>query len=114
MTISGKPSLLSFVNTWSPQSLEQVSVLNKFSQNKNFNSATIVEGEKTSMVYVFQKRGGYSLSMFADPDATLVSQYYLNVLPVTYFLDRKGIIKKIVNGVLSMQELENTLTNIAQ
>lgn len=113
-SLSGKPSVLTFVNTWSPQSIEQVSILDKFSQNKDFNSATIVEGEKSSKVYVFQKRGGYSLPIVADPDALLVSQFNLNVLPVTYFLDRKGTVKKIISGTLSENELIDILTNIAQ
>jgi len=112
-SLKGKPTVISFLNTWSPSSSEQVSILDKLSKNNNFNSVTIIEGDKNSKVYVFQKRGGYSLNMIADSDATLVIPYGLNVLPMHYFLDRKGIVRDVVAGVLSQDELENTLLNIS-
>jgi hypothetical protein len=113
-SLTGKPSVLTFLNTWSPSSTEQISILDNFIKNKDFNSAVIVEGEKVSKVYVFQKRGGYSLPIFADPDATLAVPYNLSSLPVHYFLDRKGVVKKVVYGALSEEELANTLINISQ
>jgi hypothetical protein len=113
-SLTGKPTVLTFLNTWSPASTEQISILDKFSKNTDFNSAVIVEGEKVSKVYVFQKRGGYGLPVFADPDATLTIPYNLNFLPVHYFLDRKGIVKKVVYGALNEEELANTLVNISQ
>jgi hypothetical protein len=113
-SLTGKPTVLTFLNTWSPASTEQISILDKFAANKDFNSAVIVEGEKVSKVYVFQKRGGYSLPVFADPDATLAIPYNLSFLPVHYFLDRKGIVKKVVYGALNEEELANTLINISQ
>lgn len=112
-SLRGRPAVLSFLNTWSPSSLEQVSILDKFSKNNNFNSATIIVGEKNSKVYIFQKRGGYSLKMIADSDATLVIPYGLSALPVHYFIDRRGVIKDIVAGVLSENELESKLLDIS-
>jgi len=113
-SLTGKPSVLTFLNTWSPSSTEQVSVLDKFAKNKDFNTAVITEGEKTSKAYVFEKRGNYSLSVFADPDAALAVSYDLNSLPVHYFLDRKGVVKDVIYGALSEEELANTLINISQ
>lgn len=113
-SLTGKPTVLTFLNTWSPSSTEQISILDKFAQNKDFNSAVIVEGEKVSKVYVFQKRGGYSLPIFADPDATLAIPYNLSFLPVHYFLDRKGVVQKVIYGALNEEELANTLINISQ
>jgi hypothetical protein len=74
----------------------------------------VVEGEKLSKVYVFQKRGEYNFSMLADPDATLSNSYNLNSLPVSYFLDRSGVVKRVMFGIMNKEELENTLTNIQQ
>jgi hypothetical protein len=54
------------------------------------------------------------LPIFADPDATLAVPYNLSSLPVHYFLDRKGVVKKVVYGALSEEELANTLINISQ
>jgi peroxiredoxin len=113
-SLTGKPSVLTFINTWSPASTEQISILDRFAKNKDFNSTVIVEGEKVSKVYVFQQRGGYSLPVFADPDATLSIPYNLSSLPVHYFLDRKGVVKKVVYGALNEEELANILVNISQ
>lgn len=112
-SLTGKLSILTFLNTWSPTSAEQISILNNFFKNKNFNSVTLIEGEKSSKVYVFQKRGGYNLPMYTDPDATLVPTYNLSVLPTSYFIDRKGIIRDVVVGVLSQDEIESKLLEIS-
>jgi hypothetical protein len=113
-SLTGKPSVLTFLNTWSPSSTEQVSILNSFVKNKDFNSRVIVEGEKVSKTSVFQKRGGYNLPIYADSDSTLAILYSLNSLPVHFFLDRKGIVQNVVYGSLSEEELANQLTNISQ
>jgi peroxiredoxin len=112
-SLKGKPTVISFLNTWSPSSSEQVSILDKLSKNNNYNSVTIVEGDKNSKVYVFEKRGGYGLNMIADSDATLIIPYGLSTLPTHYFLDRKGIIRDVVSGVLNQDELESKLLNIS-
>jgi hypothetical protein len=113
-SLTGKPSVLTFLNTWSPSSTEQVSVLDSFAKNKDFNSVVIIEGEKLSKTTVFQRRGNYGLAINADPDATLAMPYSLNSLPVHYFLDRKGIVQNVIYGSLSEEELANTLINISQ
>jgi hypothetical protein len=113
-SLTGKPSVLTFLNTWSPSSTEQVSILNNFAKNKDFNSFVIIEGEKLSKTTVFQKRGGYSLVINADPDATLAIPYSINSLPVHYFLNRKGVIQNVIYGSLSEEELANALINITQ
>ena len=113
-SLTGKPSVLTFLNTWSPSSTEQVSIMDSFSKDKNFGSAVIVEGEKVSKTSVFKKRGNYNLTINADPDSTLAIPYALNSLPVHYFLDRKGAVQNVIYGSLSEEELANTLTNISQ
>jgi hypothetical protein len=104
-SLKGKPSILTFINSWSPLSTEQLSILNNFSNKKMFNNATIVVGEKSSKIYVLKKRGGYSLPMYTDPDATLVNSLNLSLLPTSYILDRKGIVKKVFLRVLSEEEI---------
>lgn len=113
-SLNGKPGVLVFLNTWSPSSFNQIAVLDKFAKNSQFNTVIIVEGEKSSIVNVFQKRGGYTVKMVSDPDASLAKVFSLNSLPATYFLDRKGMVKSIASGILNEDELANTLVNITQ
>lgn len=113
-SLKGKPSVVSFINLWSPYSSGQISILNDLHSDQNYNSVIIVEGEKSAAVDVFAKSGGYSIPFIADPDATLFNTYGLSVLPTHYFIDRKGVVREVVTGVLSKTELENILTNVSQ
>lgn len=112
--ILGKPSVIAFINSWNPASSEQLLALDSLSKNKEYNILAIVVGEKSSKVHVWQKIGGYSLPMVADMDAVLTSLYNLNILPASYFIDRKGIVRDAVSGVLNQEEIEEKLLNISQ
>ncbi len=108
--IKGKPTVLTFMTTWSPQAVEQLAFLEKLT-NPELNRAVIFEGETTSIVNIYKKRGGYQAPILADPDATLAPKLGILALPTHVFLDRKGIIRKIKVGVLNKQELLDNLIN---
>lgn len=110
--VLGKPSIISFINTWNPASSEQIAVLNQISKNKNYNTVAIVEGEKVSKVNVWKKLGGYSLPIATDMDATLIPVYNLDSLPTSFFVDRKGVIKKITGGSLTVSEITKILDSL--
>lgn len=110
----GAPLILTFVSSWSPSSLEQILVANKI-KNSAFGQIYLVDiQEPMSKISIFQKRGGYSLDFIADSDGTLVEPYNVNFLPMHFVLDRKGVVRKVISGVLNKEELENALLNIAQ
>jgi len=107
----GKPSVLTFINTWLPSSSEQIAILEKLSGSKQIRAAVIVPQESASKISLYKKRGGYDLLMYADPDGALVSPLNLQSLPTHVFLDRKGIITGIKTGILSEEEIRTAILN---
>jgi peroxiredoxin len=107
--LRGSSALLTFIGTWSPPSLEQISILDNLSSTKNVVVST---QETLSKLSIFQKRGGYDFTIVVDEDGELIEDYNLYSLPTHYFLDRNGVIKKIIIGVLDEKEIEDILIEI--
>ncbi|MEO8581901.1 MAG: hypothetical protein ABI425_05010 [Patescibacteria group bacterium] len=102
----GKPTVVTVLTTWLPQSSGQMSILEELSHDQSVHTLVIMSQESTASVNVFAKRGGYSLPVVADSDGVLVTPLRVTTLPTHYFLDRKGEITKVVSGVLSKEQLE--------
>lgn len=110
----GAPLILTFVSSWSPSSLEQILVDEK-TKNSGLEQIYLVDiQESMSKISIFQKRGEYSLDFIVDSDGVLVEPYNVNFLPMHFVLDRKGVVRNVISGVLNKQELENYLKDVAQ
>ena len=57
------------------------------------------------MVANFIKRGGYKLNILLDLDGAVSELYGARNLPVTYFIDKKGIIKDVFVGVMDKKTI---------
>jgi hypothetical protein len=79
--------------------------------NSGVNAVAVLVQESASKAEIFKKIGGYGLNILADPDGVLVKPLNLMSLPTHVFLDRKGIIKEVVVGYLSEQDLLNKILN---
>ena len=109
-SILGKPTIISFVSTWEPQTSDQLNSLEKFKlKNDGVNTIAVVTQESVSKVNIFKKTGGYSIPIVADPDGILVLPLNIQSLPTHIFIDRKGIIKEAVVGFLNDTELLNEI-----
>ena len=106
-SLRGKPSVLSFLSSWSPASIEQLPILDEL--GSEVNSAAILVQDKSSKIFVFAQMGGYGLPLIVDEDGTVAAEYLVSNLPTHYFLDRRGVIKKIVTGVLGGEEIKDIL-----
>lgn len=112
ISLRGKSQIIIFLNTWLPQSSEQISQVASLDEKYRSRVLFIVSEESLSKVQVFAGRGGYQgVTIAADPDGTLVSPYRINSLPTSYFIDRKGVIQKVISGVVSGSDIINYLDN---
>lgn len=112
ISILGKPTVMAFVSTWVPTTSDQIAVLEAFSQDyESVNVYAVAEQEGISKVETFKKRGGYKLNIVADPDGLLIQDLEIRHFPSHVFLDRKGVVQKVVVGFLTKEELVNNLLN---
>jgi peroxiredoxin len=112
LTLRGKSRILIFVNTWLPQTSEQISQVVGLDQKYRNRISFIVTEESVSRASVFAKRGEYQgLTVVVDADGTLVTPYKINGLPSSYFVDKKGIIQKITSGVVTGSDIMNYIDN---
>jgi len=110
--LSGERSVISFIGTWAPSALEQMPILDEYYQSNSVSHAIVASQESQSKIIVFQSRGGYETDIVIDADGELVEKFEIASLPTHFFLDRRGIIKKIVAGVLTSEEMDLILSEI--
>ncbi len=108
----GKPTVLSVLSTWSPNTSDQLAALTKLQSNKDINIIPVGLQESVAKLQAYSAISGYQLNWLADPDSTLTDVFKVQSMPTHYFLDRKGVVKKVVTGVLSKDELLNNLTGL--
>jgi hypothetical protein len=107
---TGKPTVLTLLNSWDPNASTQIGFLEK-SRASGVNSIIIFEQETSSRITIFKRRGGYTVPMLADQDGELIEPLGIQTLPMHLFLDRRGTIKKVMYGILNKEEIENNLIN---
>jgi cytochrome c biogenesis protein CcmG/thiol:disulfide interchange protein DsbE len=102
----GKPTIMSFVSTWASPAQDQISILSSMSgSDKAYNVLAIDSGESKAWLKAYVGVAGYGLPLAIDADSRFINSLHVSGLPTTYFIDRHGVVKKVVVGVLSKQEL---------
>jgi len=108
----GKPTVVSIINSWSPPSSEQLANLDRLSANDTVNVIPILGLESLTLATLKRQIGGYSVAIAADHDGQLISRLDLNAGPVSYFINQRGIVTKVVSGVVSVSEMEDYLSQL--
>ena len=109
-SILGKPSILSFISTWEPQTSDQLLALELFKkENPGINIFAVAVQESSSKVAIYKKTGSYTIPIIADPDGIFVLPLNLGSLPTHIFIDKKGIIKDVNVRYLATVNLLNRI-----
>lgn len=108
----GKPTLITLLTTWSPSAAEQLQILDELASSADLNVVPLFTLEPINRVKVFAALGGYKSDMMADKGGDLVTKLGANALPTHYLVNRKGIIKKVLTGVRTKDELFDQLTDL--
>lgn len=110
-TFRAIPSLIVFLNTYSPQASDTLSLLsNLITKKKNFRIITVFPQETQESISVYKNRGKYTSPIFADPDGDLFELLKLSQVPAYVFLDRFGVITDIRQELLTEDEILTILT----
>jgi hypothetical protein len=109
LSFRGQPTVITFLNSWAPNSSDQLNNLEKLANRADIKSLVVVPQESTSGVAIYQKRGNYQLTMVADPDGLLIKPFNIQFLPTHIFVNRTGLVRKVEVGVLSADEITTNL-----
>jgi len=107
--LASKPTVISLLTTWSPDSQDQITALSAAQSNHDVNIVPIFSQQDSALVSTYLATGGYNLTADIDSDGTLTAPLQESTVPQHIFVDRTGHIKKVMLGVLSSQELLNQL-----
>src|SRR4030042_3691843 len=107
--LRGTNTVLTFISTWAPTSVEQLSLLDKEISEKAIDGVIISGLESVSRVSIFQKRGRYESDIVVDIYGELFDRLNINTLPTHVFINKKGTIEKIATGVLNGAEVESAI-----
>lgn len=108
----GRPTLISFNATWAPGAAEQLGALSKLQANSDFNILPVALQEGRGRVQAYTDIANVKLKWLVDPDSTLSINYNVLSLPMHYFVDRKGVVRQVVVGVLTEKQLTDRLAGL--
>lgn len=105
----GRAHVMTFVTSWSPQSLEQIALLSTAVENGDLPLVVVAGQETKSRMKVLLKRGGYELPVVADVYGELTEAMGVVSVPTHYLVGKSGEIEKVVVGVLTEGEVRELL-----
>jgi hypothetical protein len=108
----GKPTVVVALATWAPVSAEQLSALEKLRENQDINVVALAKQQRPETVAAYLKIAGSKLEAVTDPDGLLSDTLTTPGIPALYFIDRRGIIKKVMVGVRSADAILTELSHL--
>lgn len=111
LDLTGKPTVLVFVSTWSPSTEGLINQLQSLPRDE-FNVSVIFELDSLEKVKAYKRIAAYDLDFLADSQGELLSKLGIQSLPTEVFISRAGVIAKVASSVLSKEELQTSLTKL--
>lgn len=112
--LHGKVVYLNFFASWCGPCNEEAPSIEKESQAESKAGLQVVGIdvlESPAKAKFFRTEHSLTYPVIAD-DGTLRSEYSINGLPVHAFIDRKGVVSKIVVGEMSPSQIQSTVAQL--
>ncbi|HEY9181539.1 MAG TPA: TlpA disulfide reductase family protein [Candidatus Baltobacteraceae bacterium] len=113
-SLRGKPIYLNFFATWCGPCNEEapdINALQKQFASRGLQVVGIDELENAKKAAQFVKKFGLVYPAVVD-EGTLQGEYAINGLPVHVFIDRQGVIRKMVAGEMSKRQITAAIVSI--
>lgn len=116
-SLRGKVVYLNFFATWCPPCNEEAPAIDALARNYSARGVQVVGVdvlENARKAAEFRSAHRLSYPVIVD-DGTLRDQYAINGLPVHAFIDRNGVLRSLVVGEISTQDMHaNVIRLLAQ
>lgn len=113
--LQGRPVIINFWATWcAPCRQEMPEFVRTASEHQNAGLAILAVNLKESDTEVqrFTSEFGVTFPVLLDRAGVVASTYRVTGLPVTYFIDRSGVIREVSIGPLDRAALQQKLATI--
>jgi peroxiredoxin len=97
----GKNILLMFWATWCPSCVEELPMMGKFSEGRDDQLVILlaaIDGEKEKKIQRVIKKNQVTLPVLLDPKAKTARAYGVSMIPVSFLINREGLIVGTVVG----------------
>jgi DsbE subfamily thiol:disulfide oxidoreductase len=108
----GKKVILNFWATWCPPCVNEMPLLQEVYNNRKGEGIEVIGinyNEDYERVKKFISEKGVAFTILIDSDLKVSMDYGVIGLPVTFFIDRDGIIKEKFKGELNKKLIEDIL-----
>ncbi|HSX02747.1 MAG TPA: Ig-like domain-containing protein [Candidatus Saccharimonadia bacterium] len=112
LSLLGQPTLVTALALWAPSANEQLPALAALQTQHQFNVVPLVLGERASQAQAFLARANSAATITVDPGADLSQTLGVPSVPVHYLLDRNGIVRRVLWGVVSEADLASALSQL--
>lgn len=103
----GQPKVITFLSPYLPNTSTQLASL----KSSQVSSIVIFPNLSPSQTYLFGVRGNYSQAFYSDPDGLLVAPLSIFSSPTHVFVNKEGIVKQVITGLLSPADLIHNIPN---
>lgn len=111
----GKTVIINFWATWCHWCDIEMPDLNKVHmENEDIVVLAVNVMEEEGKVREYIEDGGYEFEVVLDTDGKIASDYLVNGLPNSYFVDKDGILQFIKVGMITNDELLNVVDAIRE
>lgn len=111
--LQGSPVLLNFWASWCGYCLEEMPYLQQIYKKWQVMGLVLLAiniGESSSEVEAFMQSQGLSLPVLLDSEGKVATQYGIEAIPATFFIDSGGIVQEVKVGAFqSAAEIEESL-----
>ena len=109
--LRGRPVFLNFWATWCGECRNEMPAMQRLADEHGDAIAVVGlnAGEKTETVRAFADRLGIGYPLLLDPGSSVVEAYAVPAIPTSLFIDADGVVRSVVFGELTREEMEEYL-----